>query len=445
MRTFEETEKSFAIESHIRGRQFEDLVKWWLGNSPEFGTEIANVWLWDEWPDRDGPDFGIDLVAETTDAELWAVQAKCINPYASLTKGAVDSFLVAAGTSQFSKEILITTTDRVSSQLQRVLKNRSTQLVTRRDLVQSRVPWPLLSEVSREAAISGNGSGKSSDQSPQPDYVWESMFEILSAFVRDGGSCDISADFESDETQLGRWVAVQRHRKRNGRLVGSQIERLEELDGWTWNPLDDAWESKFTALQRYARLHGHSSPKTKEVFEGVRIGEWAQSQRTAYKVDSMPSLRILKLEGLPEWSWGNTQAAKWNEAFSLLKQFCEREGTSVVAPSVVEDGFPLGRWVQNQRQMFKQGRLTEPRRTKLEALPGWFWDGHEANWYLNLELVRGHGISGGRVAIGSDHQDAARLQTWLRRQKVAYKDGSLDPERHRLIGELLKMPEAGVS
>ncbi len=39
-----------------RGDEFERLCKWFLENDPIYATQLENVWLWEEWPDRWGPD-----------------------------------------------------------------------------------------------------------------------------------------------------------------------------------------------------------------------------------------------------------------------------------------------------------------------------------------------------------------------------------------------------
>jgi predicted helicase len=59
-----------------RGKQFEQIVEWFLTHAPEYATQVRWVWLWDDWPDRPSRDLGIDLVAEARNGDLWAIQAK---------------------------------------------------------------------------------------------------------------------------------------------------------------------------------------------------------------------------------------------------------------------------------------------------------------------------------------------------------------------------------
>ena len=61
-------------EPHLRGKEFERAAKWFLETDSAYASEIREVWLWDDWPGRWGPDIGIDLVAETQEGKLWGIQ-----------------------------------------------------------------------------------------------------------------------------------------------------------------------------------------------------------------------------------------------------------------------------------------------------------------------------------------------------------------------------------
>jgi predicted helicase len=82
------TKGSFEfIEEKIRrsakgtefGKDFEWLCKWYLENAPQYRGKFRKVYLWNEWPDRWGADCGIDLIAETNDGDLWAIQSKAVS------------------------------------------------------------------------------------------------------------------------------------------------------------------------------------------------------------------------------------------------------------------------------------------------------------------------------------------------------------------------------
>lgn len=77
------------------GTAFEGVAMWLLRTAPAYRDRVTQVWRWDEWPGRWGPDSGIDLVAETIDGDLWAVQAKGYDEAASLGYRDLSTFFAA--------------------------------------------------------------------------------------------------------------------------------------------------------------------------------------------------------------------------------------------------------------------------------------------------------------------------------------------------------------
>ena len=104
--------------SAVLGRRFEIFIQDVLRSHPgEYGRErFAEVWLWREWPDREsygfGSDYGIDIVAQQTDAYgggLCAVQCKFRSEGGEVSTQEVSNFLAAVG-GAFSSSLLVATT-----------------------------------------------------------------------------------------------------------------------------------------------------------------------------------------------------------------------------------------------------------------------------------------------------------------------------------------------
>ena len=113
-------------DDHRRGKTFERAVKWLLENAPETRNQFKKVWLWDDYPDREGRDLGIDLVAETLQGTRWAIQAKCYGPDQSLTWGDLSTFYGdALGRTEIDQLLLVTTTDRISPNAKKKLNQSS--------------------------------------------------------------------------------------------------------------------------------------------------------------------------------------------------------------------------------------------------------------------------------------------------------------------------------
>jgi superfamily II DNA or RNA helicase len=146
MMRFEQIEALIRREAHGTsfGRDFEWLCKWYLENAPLYRGHFRKVWRWDEWPDRWGRDCGIDLVAETTDGELWAVQCKAVSPEHTVTKAEIDSFLSESNRKQIAYRLLIATTDNIGANALRTIENqaRHASVVLRGDLVTAELDWP---------------------------------------------------------------------------------------------------------------------------------------------------------------------------------------------------------------------------------------------------------------------------------------------------------------
>ena len=203
---------------------------------------------------------------------------------------------------------------------------------------------------------------------------WEEGFGYLCHFVQREGYARVPRGHVEGNFRLGQWVHSQRSVYRNGKLDPDRTARLEALPGWTWDPYAELWDEGFGHLCRFAEREGHSRPPASYVKDGYRLGQWVSEQRTAYAKGQLASDRVARLEALPGWTW-DPRAAQWEEGFGYLCHFAEREGRARVSQSWVEDGFRLGRWVSKQRATHANGKIASDRVARLEALPGWTWDG----------------------------------------------------------------------
>ncbi len=144
---------SFSEDNHTRGKQFEVLCKWMLETDPVYTNKLEKVWLWDDWPDRWGPDCGIDLIARDTEGKIWAIQAKCYNPDYAVTKKDIDSFLSESSNNKISSRLLIATTDGVGTNAVNVIHRANTlrpvQQLLLTELLEKQLNWPIsLNELS---------------------------------------------------------------------------------------------------------------------------------------------------------------------------------------------------------------------------------------------------------------------------------------------------------
>jgi superfamily II DNA or RNA helicase len=118
MANFSEFLKTF--NPYSKGKEFEQFVKWFLKNDPEWSTQVEQVWLWEEYSERWGRDCGVDLVFKHKNGDIWAVQAKCYSPEYSITKSDLDKFLSESNRQGIDKRLLIASTDKIGSNAKQV-------------------------------------------------------------------------------------------------------------------------------------------------------------------------------------------------------------------------------------------------------------------------------------------------------------------------------------
>ena len=133
--------RSTAPTTTVQGRRFERMMRTALLNHPgEFRDKFVQVWLWNDWPGRDGPDLGIDLVAEDSDGNEWAIQCKNYLNTQVKTKD-VNSFLGRAG--GFHSRLFVSTSRQPLTKVgaQNLAKAPNCRVLTSGDLDGWQVDW----------------------------------------------------------------------------------------------------------------------------------------------------------------------------------------------------------------------------------------------------------------------------------------------------------------
>ena len=130
---------------------------------------------------------------------------------------------------------------------------------------------------------------------------------------------------------------------------------------------------------------------------------------------------------------------KWEKGFSHLKTFLENKFTEEISANYIsEDGYRLGAWVQGQRQ--KKDTLPEERKSRLESLVGWVWDGRslylETKWDEELSYLIKFYESEGHANVDSKliTDGGFQLGAWVKRQRL--NKNTLNPLRKSKLDAL---------
>ena len=133
-----------ATDMFGMGRSFERLMKSALLQEPViWGQRFTQVWMWDEWPGRDGQDAGIDLVAEERDGGLCAIQCKFFDPHRPVPRKAIDSFMVKSEPAQYTSRLIINTGGRIQGNTLKALQavSKIPRVLDASELEQWDVDW----------------------------------------------------------------------------------------------------------------------------------------------------------------------------------------------------------------------------------------------------------------------------------------------------------------
>jgi superfamily II DNA or RNA helicase len=193
-----------------RGRGFEELSAWFLRNDPEWAPRITQVWLWNDWPGRWGPDRGIDLIAETDAGDLLAVQCKHYATSQSVAKADIDSFLSESNRNQFAERLLIATTNALSSGAHQVIaaQEKPVSLILRDRLEQAPVDW---------SRFSIAGPAQHFKKSPLPHQ--SRAIEAVLAGFEEGDRGRLLMPCGTGKTLTSLWIAEGAHAQRTLILV----------------------------------------------------------------------------------------------------------------------------------------------------------------------------------------------------------------------------------
>lgn len=122
---------------------------------------------------------------------------------------------------------------------------------------------------------------------------WDEMYRALEAFRREHGHCNVCANWKKN-IQLGRWVAMQRYRRKIGELPARCVERLDKL-GFVWSPTDVVWSQMFERLLEFRKKHGTCDVPSQWPAD-PHLANWVANQRHRRKMGSLLPERAKRLD-----------------------------------------------------------------------------------------------------------------------------------------------------
>ena len=193
---------------------------------------------------------------------------------------------------------------------------------------------------------------------------WPEMYKGLVAYSKKHKSTLVPYRYEPDR-KLGLWVGQRRNFYKTNALSQDRLQLLEAI-GFVWDVFDAWWQDMYEILTLYKEREGHCDVPQGHKEDEQNLGAWLQTQRREKKNGNMDATKEKQLVELGVvWDVFSQQ---WEDMYTFLIQYEQREGHCNVPRSHKEDGNNLGYWLTNQRTIKKNGKLDDDRLRRLEEI-----------------------------------------------------------------------------
>ena len=230
---------------------------------------------------------------------------------------------------------------------------------------------------------------------------------------------------EGEKISLGVWVAQQRVNYSKGLLSKERIEKLEKVEGWTFNPLEDDWNLGVSATRdAISKFGAWYLIDMDYVHKGINIRRWLNSCKTPQRRRQMSKEQnqiVKELLGDME----NARDIKWNLGYEAAKLWLasniELPGDEVVIPRT---NTKLLNWFKvNLRiyRLLKKSKAQSERCKKLEQLPHW---SEVIKWYQPSRKAFEFQHGGVKQEVVYDETKLSHLKP-VQRKKLADYLGSV--------------------
>ncbi len=230
--------------------------------------------------------------------------------------------------------------------------------------------------------------GKIMSRKQKDEERWLKNYELAKKYYNYYGNLNVYQKFKTSDgytedkngANLGGWIL--RQRQNYEMLSDERKQKLNEI-GFVLNVYDENWSKNYELAKKYYEHHCDllipNKFKTSDGYtydeNGVRLGEWINSQRNTYKTLSRKRKQKLGEIGFVLSAFDES----WLKNYELAKKYYEHHGDLLIPVKFKtndgctydESGVKLGNWIMNQRHGHK--KLSEERKTLLSSI-GMIWN-----------------------------------------------------------------------
>lgn len=211
---------------------------------------------------------------------------------------------------------------------------------------------------------------------------------------------------------------------------------------------DNDWPLKYKEAVKFYEKNGHLRVPNTYTQNGINLGRWIQIQRQLYKKNKITYDRVVLLNKIG-MVWNLDRSLKYNLKWALVYKevlkYYEENG-NIEIPSnyninVNGEEVQLSKWIDVQRSMFLQGKLSLDKKEMLDKV-GMVWKiRNRYSWDKMFSLALDYYSLNGNLFIPKNYQvilngETVNLGTWITNQRRNYKAGVLAPLRISKLEEI---------
>ncbi len=257
---------------------------------------------------------------------------------------------------------------------------------------------------------------------------WDMLYSALLEFRGTHGHCNVPYKWP-DNPSLGIWVHGQRSLRKKQQLGEERIHKLDRV-GFVWDKRTDTWKQMFSALLKYKNTHGDCNvPRN---WHDTRLVLWVLTQRVFKRRGKLSQERVDRLNEA-EFVWDVADSC-WEEMFARLVRYKEVHDDCNV-PKDWHENPKLGSWVDMQRQLRKNERLS-PEFTKRLEEQGFVWEPSDEKWETMFSQLLRYRDVHGDCNVPAKWSEDPKLGNWVGTQRTLRKVGRLSEERIQRLDEI---------
>ena len=223
---------------------------------------------------------------------------------------------------------------------------------------------------------SGITDGDNSSTKKSLEEQWKENLQALIAYKNEHGTFFVAP---TANTKLARWAENQRQCQRRGGMSARRYQQLQQIGFFdeqaknsprkkATSTINEAWEENRQALIDHKNENGGSI----SFHSKSKLGRWVENQKRAHKLGKMSEKRIALLN---EIDFFNADQQRRDEAIRKSANAAwEKNRQELIAYKEVNGDFAvaakskLGRWIENQRRVYKLKEMSAERAELLKEI-----------------------------------------------------------------------------